>query len=390
MKKIGLRLMTMALALSMLASACSSTLETPATEPAVTAVPTFAPEAGPTPIDTESLTMKIGYGERSSWYEIYFTDPLNPEAESKSGGLDVPIVQAIDAAQQSIDLAIYNLSMESIGDALIRAHQRGVIVRMVMESENIDNKVTDAIKEAGIKIRNDRHGGKDTGLMHNKFLVIDRLEVWTGSLNFTASGVYADNNNLIRIYSDKLAENYTTEFNEMFVDGKFSYDARPDTPFPEFFMPGGFKITTIFSPDDGGTRVVTDAIRSAEESVYFMAYAFTSLEIMKAMEEKSREGIKITGVLDQMQMKNQSSQRIVQTMHQLGLDVRQNSRDGLMHHKVMIVDSRIVILGSFNFTFSAETRNDENLLAIEDPALAALFLEEFQRVYDQGVPLQAP
>ena len=57
--------------------------------------------------------------------------------------------------------------------------------------------------------------------MHNKFTVIDRLEVWTGSMNYTINEAYFNDNNLIRIRSEQLAENYSTEFEEMFVDDQF-------------------------------------------------------------------------------------------------------------------------------------------------------------------------
>ena len=71
--------------------------------------------------------------------------------------------------------------------------------------------------DAGIPVLGDRR----EGLMHDKFVVIDRSEVWLGSMNYTYSGTYEDNNQLIHIRSVEMAENYTTEFEEMFVDDKF-------------------------------------------------------------------------------------------------------------------------------------------------------------------------
>ena len=54
--------------------------------------------------------------------------------------------------------------------------------------------------------------------MHNKFVILDRLEVWTGSMNYTINGAYHNDNNLVRVRSNRLADNYTAEFEEMFVD----------------------------------------------------------------------------------------------------------------------------------------------------------------------------
>ena len=57
-----------------------------------------------------------------------------------------------------------------------------------------------------------------------------------------------------------------------------------------------------------------------------------------------------------------------------------------MHHKVIIIDGEIVITGSYNFTNSAETRNDESVWVIYDGFIASQYMAEFQRVYSQGTP----
>ena len=69
---------------------------------------------------------------------------------------------------------------------------------------------------------------------------------------------------------------------------------------------------------------------------------------------------------------------------QAELDVRIDGIDGLMHHKVFIVDEKIVVLGSYNFSQSAEERNDENVMIIYDPVIAQQFMFEFQRVQEQA------
>ena len=66
------------------------------------------------------------------------------------------------------------------------------------------------------------------------------------------------------------------------------------------------------------------------------------------------------------------------------LNVRMDGIDGLMHHKVFIVDEKIVVMGSYNFSQNAEVRNDENILIIYDSLIAEQFLFEFHRVYRQA------
>jgi phosphatidylserine/phosphatidylglycerophosphate/cardiolipin synthase-like enzyme len=70
-----------------------------------------------------------------------------------------------------------------------------------------------------------------------------------------------------------------------------------------------------------------------------------------------------------------------------GVDVLQDGNCYILHHKVIIIDERTVVTGSYNFTSSAERDNDENLVIVDDPAIARAYLEEFERVYAQ---VQAP
>ena len=196
------------------------------------------------------IQIPTGYGYDGGWFELYFTDPTNPLSSQKTGGIDVPLANAIDSAKLSVDVAIYSLSLNSVRDALINAHHRGVQVRMVMESDNLDRTDAQKIKDAGIPILGDRR----EGLMHNKFVVIDASEVWLGTMNFTDSGTYEDNNAMIRIRSVKLAENFTKEFEEMFNDDLFSDSVLAETPNPRVTI-DGIAVDTYFSPDDGVRRL---------------------------------------------------------------------------------------------------------------------------------------
>jgi phosphatidylserine/phosphatidylglycerophosphate/cardiolipin synthase-like enzyme len=69
------------------------------------------------------------------------------------------------------------------------------------------------------------------------------------------------------------------------------------------------------------------------------------------------------------------------------VDVLEDGNCYILHHKVIVIDERIVITGSYNFTASAERDNDENLVIVYDPLLARDYLKEFERVYAQA---QAP
>lgn len=342
---------------------------------------TATPESDVTPTPGDELTpidLQAGYGLRGPWFELYVTNPDSPLSPQGTGGIDGPLVEAVDAARLSIDVAAYSITLNSVRNALLRAHDRGVTVRMVMESTNMDSSDVQRLLEAGIPIV----GDNQPGLMHNKFMVIDRSEVWLGSMNFTDSGTYEDNNNMIRIRSTKMAENYAKEFNEMFEDNMFGPDVAAETPNPNLTL-DGTRVDTYFSPDDHVLTALYNLLSESQASIYFLAFSFTSNELGAIVREKAEAGLDVKGVMDEEQIKSNQGTEF-DPFRQAGLDVLIDGIDGQMHHKIFIVDGKIVALGSYNFSRAAEERNDENVVVVYDERIAEFFMQEFERVYDHA------
>lgn len=312
----------------------------------------------------------------SNWYTVYFTDPTNPTAPSFRGGIDETLADAIDQARVSVDIAIYDFNLWSLRDALINAHRRGLGVRMVTDSDNMDEMEIQELKEAGIEVLGDR----SEGLMHDKFVIIDRSEVWTGSLNFTTGGAYLDNNNLIRLRSSKLAEDYRLEFEQMFLDDHFGITKSPVTPNPIITMDGSL-IEVYFSPQDGTLEHILEVVNSANESIYFLAYSFTSDELSDALAERAKSGLTVIGVFDKDQYHSNSGTEF-DNLRDEGIQVNLDGNPRLMHHKAIIIDQKIVITGSYNFSNNAEHNNDENTLIIHNLDIATRYMAEFQQIYD--------
>jgi phosphatidylserine/phosphatidylglycerophosphate/cardiolipin synthase-like enzyme len=277
-----------------------------------------------------------------------------------------------------VDVAAYSITLNSVRNALLNAHDRGVTIRIVMESDNMDTSDVQRLLEAGVPIVGDER----QGLMHDKFMVIDRSEVWLGSMNFTDSGTYDDNNNMIRVLSTKVAENYSVEFNEMFEDNKFGEDVVAQTPNPTVTL-DGTRVDTFFSPDDHVLNSLYAVLSGANESIYFLAFSFTSNELGEIVRTKAEAGLEIKGVMDEEQVASNTGTEF-DPFRQAGLDVLIDGNEGQMHHKVFIVDEKIVVLGSYNFSRAAEERNDENILIIYNEKIAEFFVQEFQRVYENA------
>jgi phosphatidylserine/phosphatidylglycerophosphate/cardiolipin synthase-like enzyme len=357
------------------ASACLPEIPTEPETPLTQPVPGEPSETSE--FELTEISLPAGYGAHGSWIDIYFTDPESPLASQETGGLDSPLAASIDSARLTIDVAIYSFSLRSIRNALIRAHERGVQVRVVIESDRIDRSAPQALIEAGIPVLGDRR----EGLMHDKFVVIDRSEVWVGSMNFTYSGTYEDNNQLIHIRSTKMAENYTKEFEEMFIDDMFGDRVVPETPHPKVRI-DGIEMEVYFSPDDGVADRIYEILTEAKESIYFMAFSFTTDEFGEVIREQAGNGLTVAGVMEEQQVKSNIGTEY-DFFQQAGLDVYLDGNEGQMHHKTMIVDGKIVISGSYNFSRSAEIRNDENVIIFHNEKIADFYLQEFERVYGQ-------
>ena len=326
----------------------------------------------PTPIPSEAVSS-------GGWHTVYFTDPTDPSASTFRGGPDSNLVKDIDEARYSVDIAIYRLDLWSVRDALIRAHRRGVTVRVVTESDNILEAEIEDLEAAGIPVLGDRR----EPLMHHKFVVIDGLVVWTGSMNFTVSGAYRNNNNLIRIRSSRVAQNYTREFEEMFVEDRFGALSKPNTPYPKVTV-DGILIEIYFSPDDGVAARLFDIMRNATSSIEFLAFNFTSDLLAEVMIARAQAGVVVRGVMERGQASNPGSE--YERLRNAGLDVRLDGNPGNMHHKVIIVDGVLVITGSYNFSHAAEESNDENVLILYDVDVGTEYLLEFKRVFEAATP----
>jgi len=309
--------------------------------------------------------------------EIYFTSPGSEAARLRQRGPDAPLVEAIDAAAFLVDVAAYRLDLWSVRDALLRAQRRGATVRLVVEGDHRDEPEIRRLEGEGIPVASDAHHD----LMHHKFVIVDGLEVWTGSMNFTLHGTFRNNNNLLRIQSRAAAESFTCEFEEMFLEGRFGALSRRDTPKPQFRIED-LSGEILFSPEDGVQDRVLALIESAQEEIVFMAYAFTIDPLAEAMIRKAGEGVRVRGLLERDQAGASGGE--YERLRAAGVDVRLDRNPYNMHHKVVIMDGRVVITGSYNFTRSAEERNDENVVILHDPWSAAAYLQEFERLFQEA------
>jgi len=314
-------------------------------------------------------------------YEIFFTTPKYPDRpEDHHGGIDEHLVQYIDAATRTLEVADYDFDLENVAQAMARAKGRGVVVRMVTDTDTLTNtkdqeiqKAFSLLRQADIPIVDDQR----QAIMHHKFAVRDGEDVWTGSWNYTTDDTYRLNNNAVRLRSPELARRFADEFELMFSQRKFGPARGRATPAPPVQI-GSARVQALFAPENGVATRIADRIKQASTSVGFLAFSFTHDGIGSSVIGRAQAGVPVVGVFERTGSETRFSE--FGAMKQAGLEVYQDGSPYVMHHKVFVLDGQTTIFGSFNFSDGADTQNDENCLIVDDPAFTAQFSQEVDRM----------
>jgi phosphatidylserine/phosphatidylglycerophosphate/cardiolipin synthase-like enzyme len=250
-----------------------------------------------------------------------------------------------------------------------------VVVRVVTDDhDGLGDSLTTLhqLEAAKIPIVTDNR----SALMHDKIMIMDSTYIVTGSWNYSINDTYRNNNNALVIASPAAVQDYQAEFNEMFVDKKFGPTSPANTPHPEFTQ-DGTPIGIYFSPEDDVLSQINATLQGAQHQIRFMTFSFTEDPIGQTLIAKAGAGVDVEGIFEKTGSETKFSE--LTSTFCAGLQVRQDGNPFVLHHKVFIVDGQTVISGSFNVSNNATTSNDENMIRITDPDLAAQYLAEFDR-----------
>ena len=285
----------------------------------------------------------------------------------------------IQSANYSVHCALYDINLKNVISSLSKG-SKTIDVKIVMDNSNYE----DQIKGDGVRYDTDKQ------LMHNKFCVIDEHIVVSGSFNPTYNDNFYNNNNVVVIYSNIIAKNYADEFNELW-NGEFG---RGKTVSYPIVYVNGIKIENYFCPEDCSLELsssidkdkalykIIDLIKKAETSIQVASFTFTNEKIADELIKAQARGINVTVVIENRQRNVMGSQ--YQRVKDFGLNIRLDGNKYNMHHKFMVIDNKIVITGSPNFTLAGFNKNDENMLIIYDERIVLKYVDEFNRLYNEG------
>ncbi len=318
------------------------------------------------------------------WWEVYFTDPLTMnDANNPAGSIQERLIQMINEAQASIHIASFEFNLTPVADALIAAKNRGVDVKWMTDDKNgLDYDIQPGRGQfslligAGIEVKDDAR----SALMHNKFWIFDQKIVWTGSTNITSNGIFKQNNNVLVIRSPEIAFIYEREFQEMW-NGQFGPRA-PSTVNTQWAIVDGTPIQVLFSPEDKIVGNLIALVNDAQASIRFLAFSFTDYPLAQVMIDRARAGVDVRGVFETFGSNSPNSE--LRTFWCAGMPVRQDGNGSFLHHKLIIIDGNIVATGSLNYSSNADESNEENVLILDNAGIAALYLQEFDKLWGQA------
>ena len=327
------------------------------------------------------------------------------------------IARFLNDARESLDLALYDVRLESDAGALVlasllAAHQRGVRVRLLFDVDHPGpipvppppETRPEAIEALPVETRGVA-GVPD--LMHHKFCVRDGRDVWTGSMNWTEDSWTRQENVVIRVLgSVPLAFAFTLAFDELWekgtVEGTGTVEPRP------VGLDGGIELRPWFTPGHGDalSHRVAKAIGRARRRVRIASPVLTAGPILGTLAEVVNERrCEVRGVLDQTQSddvlrqwaRNEASAwktPLFEAIVTRGAFSAKRSTpwspDGVqdfMHAKAVVCDD-VSFVGSFNFSRSGE-RNAENVLELRDAATAdalARYVDRVSALYPPSTP----
>ncbi len=339
---------------------------------------------------------------------VFFNHPVDTTASifqnavNLSNTLDDRLITYINACTSTLDIAIYNSYSPSatsgIAGAINAAYARGVQVRVIYDGSTSSQMIP--LLNTNIPIL-PSPTSSSYGIMHNKFVIFDADSadpnqplVWAGSTNWTVAQIDGpDLNSVIAIQDQALAQGYKIEFEEMWGSNTLTPNTTVSKfgPYkvdntPHHYVIGGKNIDSYFSPSDGANAQIIAAINTANTDVEVATMLITRTDINSAINNKFVGGVSNVNIVVDSQNPSGNQISILQSELSASRAVVYSGA-GIMHHKFMVVDNfnsasdPLVLLGSHNWSTSAETKNDENMLIVHDLNIANQYYQAFSYIF---------
>lgn len=361
-----------------------------------------------------------------------------------NAGITKLVVASIASAKQSIRAAVYDFNNPDITYALIQAKRNNpqLDVQVIADKANLTdtNSMIAVLEQNNIPV----YIASAYAIMHNKFIVIDNQSVEYGSFNYSTTAATRQANNAIWIDNSNIAASYTERWNEIRANQATSVYQISQSQYSEQPYDSGVNVVASAKTEIAGKQIYSltldntdidsvhnlantestiicpavisalgakclsnyayytkgqnyqnspfyQAIGNAQQSIQIAIFTFTDKALVDDLIAAKNRGVKVQVVADYSQGTQSYSTAGFEKLIQNGIEVRINKSYELLHDKYMIIDGNTVETGSYNYTASAQTKNAENYqIYHNNQALAQLYQQDWQAIFDQGYPYQAP
>ena len=285
------------------------------------------------------------------------------------------LVALIDGAQTSIDIANFTFSVRAIEEAILRAKQRNVAVRVAMDKgQEMADTVASRLATAGVPVRFVAGGGSPAGLQHAKFMIVDKLTLASGSNNWSSTGTSINEESTIvtkSVEGDPLLVGFACHFAAIWA-------AKPGDA-------GACTNTEVaFAPSSKPIALIKEEIARGQKSIDVLMHHFVFDDLVTELAKAAERGVRVRVIInaaDRMEATGSKWNRLFAAGGQLRYKQTNGDLYQLMHHKLMIVDDRVVVNGSGNWSGSAFFKNFENYVRYRDPRIARPYSELFDRLW---------
>jgi phosphatidylserine/phosphatidylglycerophosphate/cardiolipin synthase-like enzyme len=301
-----------------------------------------------------------------------------------------PIVEAISRATKTLDVALYNLQIEDTVTALVKAKERGVKVRVLFDDAHVyplAGRQIQAVIDSGIETRA-MNGRAGSGAMHCKYAIFDGTLLETGSANWSGFAETFSYENIMFSADQDIVSGYGRNFDWMWAQAKPAGQpeaaaAKPTSPpvdpTPDVNFSGTMLPDYSFSPRGGTEAAIARAIDAARSEADVAMFTFTSKPIMEALKRASARGVRVKLLLfiDQ-------KFPFLQEAKAGGMELRFKTgriEKGQMHNKFAVLDGKLLINGSFNWTATAENSNTENTIFTTAPEYVSPYKAQFDKLF---------
>ncbi|MDA8243666.1 MAG: phospholipase D-like domain-containing protein [Elusimicrobia bacterium] len=307
----------------------------------------------------------------------------------------------IDLSAVSVDVVMFSITLKDNPDALLRAKERGVKIRMVVDESHVypkaDPQIT-RLSSAGVEVRTLRGTGR-YGVNHNKILICDGKAAAVGSYNWTFGATFSNHENTMVAQHPAYLAGYNAYFEWMWSKARALsqgpsaevpegyYGRPPQDPSPVMELNGARVPAYLFSPGSGTEERLAALLKASSRSLDIVTFSFSSRVLAEAVTDANRRGVKVRFLMDRNMAKGSG---LAKLLFSAGVPFRwgigRNDK-GALHDKFAILDGQVMETGSFNWTSNASRHSFENVIFTNDAEAVKAYQAVFDWLYDHA---QAP